>query len=89
MPADRLPSWHTRMLVLVDAVAAEYRLDAGDLLGPVRAHSYTEPRQECWLRARTELGASYPEIARVFARDHSSIIRGVRQALRRRTLRDS
>ena len=59
---------------IIDEVAAQYKIRAAEMVGP-RRHAYLiEPRHVAMRRIRAELGYSYPQIGRIFNRDHSTII---------------
>lgn len=65
------------------AVAADWLVTPADLEGKSRQKRYVQPRIICYWLAREYGNATYPVIARLFgARNHSTIIQGVRAAQR-------
>lgn len=76
-----------RAAAIVAEVAAEAGLTVGDLMGATREHRYAHPRQEAWRRIRDDLGWSLPRIGRMFGKDHTTILHGVRAAEARGALR--
>ena len=75
--------------LIVELTAQAYRLRAQDILGSCRMKRYAEARAVCcWmLRMRTLL--SYPEMARVLDKDHSTCIVHTKNVIRRRTSDES
>jgi chromosomal replication initiation ATPase DnaA len=73
-PAPPIPMPLNRAKRIIDEVAAQYKIRAAEMIGP-RRHAYLiEPRHVAMRRIRAELGYSYPQIGRLFNRDHSTII---------------
>lgn len=73
-PAPPIPMPLNRAKRIIDEVAAQYKIRAAEMIGP-RRHAYLiEPRHVAMRRIRKELGYSYPQIGRLFNRDHSTII---------------
>jgi chromosomal replication initiator protein len=68
-----------RAKAIIDEVALYWDVSSEDLLGPCRARDFTTPRFEAMHRMREELGFSYPHIGRVFNRDHTSVLHGIRR----------
>lgn len=64
-------------------VSAATGVSVDDLLGRGRRRKITQARQLAMFIAR-EKGAAYSAIARVFGRDHTTIIHGVRAEAARR-----
>lgn len=73
---------------ILATVARAFELDARALSGPSKTRTLTEARFICWwlLRAHTRL--SLPAIGRMFRRDHTTILAGIRkcEALRESNL---
>jgi chromosomal replication initiation ATPase DnaA len=67
------------MLTLVDDVCKRRGVTLDEVCGRARSQAISRARQEVWWRIRhhPERSYSYPEIARLFARDHSTIIAGI------------
>jgi chromosomal replication initiation ATPase DnaA len=76
------------LLALVADVCRMRGVTLADLCGRVRARSVSYARQEVWWRLRTdpERYFSLLEIARLFGRDHTTVLAGV-AAHERRTSR--
>jgi chromosomal replication initiation ATPase DnaA len=73
------------LLVLVDDVCKRRGVTLHELCGRTRTQGVSMARQEAWWRIRNhpERHYSYPEIARLFARDHSTIKAGINAHERR------
>jgi chromosomal replication initiation ATPase DnaA len=67
------------LLVLVDDVCKRRGVTLHELCGRTRTQGVSMARQEAWWRIRNhpERHYSYPEIARLFARDHSTVKAGI------------
>ena len=66
------------------AAAERHGVAYSDIVGPCRKPVYARPRQEAmWLAAR-DTAKSYPQIARVFDRDHTTVIHAIRRQNRLR-----
>jgi chromosomal replication initiation ATPase DnaA len=63
---------------IIAEVAAAHDITPADILGPRRFPHLVEARREAMSRVRKELGYSYPQIGRIFNRDHSSVIWSLR-----------
>ena len=63
---------------IITAVARHYRVSPADLLGPCRCARIVQPRHVAQTLMRA-FGATFPEIAMLFSRNHSSIIYAVRK----------
>jgi len=63
-------------------VAQHFGLTVDDLLGQERYKTTAYARHIVSFLAREQLGMSYPEIARVSRRDHTSVLSGVRKIWR-------
>lgn len=55
-------------------VAAHYKVDLADLLGPSRAQYLVRARHMAMALAYSATRHSYPEIGRAFGRHHSSVM---------------
>ena len=58
-------------------VAKKHRIDASLIQSDRRYRKLVAARHELWWRVRTELNYSFPKIARLAHRDHSSVIYAV------------
>jgi chromosomal replication initiation ATPase DnaA len=67
------------LLELVDEVCKRRGVTLDEVCGRTRSRAVSYARQEVWWRIRhhPERAYSYPEIARLFARDHTTIIAGI------------
>lgn len=68
---------------IIEDTCRVWGVDEDDLRGPSRRIFVAWPRQWAYCRLRDETPLSYPEIARIFDRDHSTVVKG-EQAFRRR-----
>jgi chromosomal replication initiator protein len=73
-------SRHQRIMV---EVAAERDVTMDELLGPCRLRCIAWARQDAMLRIRRELNLSLPQIGRIFKRDHTTVMHGIRRAIER------
>jgi len=69
---------------IIAEVAAAHQLTSADLTSPSRKQNLVVARHEAMKRIRAELKYSYPQIGRLFRRDHSSVIWAVRGGRRGR-----
>ena len=65
---------------IINEIAFASGITAADILGYSREHQFAHPRQEAMRQVRERLGFSWNRMARVFKRDHSTCISGVRAA---------
>jgi hypothetical protein len=65
------------------ATATEFGLTRDDLLGPGLARRHAWPRQVAMALSRELTNQSYPQIGRNFGRDHTTVLRGIRQVEKR------
>lgn len=68
---------------IIAEVAKETGISVADILGPRKLAPIAAARRIAMQRIRNELGYSYPQIGRMFGRDHSTAIwacRGGRRA---------
>jgi chromosomal replication initiation ATPase DnaA len=80
LPLDVADQLRARdLLTLVDDVCKRRGVTLDEVCGRARSQAISRTRQEVWWRIRhhPERSYSYPEIARLFARDHSTIIAGI------------
>ena len=73
-PVVLIASPPARARKIIAEVAAAYELKPEDLTGPRRFKYLMEPRWLAMRRIREELNYSFPQIGRLFNRDHSSVI---------------
>lgn len=62
----------------------ENGIDPAEIFGRSRKEVFVVPRQILMLEVRELYGKSFPDIARIFNRDHTTIIYGIRSAEKRR-----
>jgi chromosomal replication initiation ATPase DnaA len=77
---DVVDGLHVRdLLALVDEVCRRRGVTLDEVCRRTRSQAVSYARQEVWWRLRhhPERYYSYPEIARLFARDHATIIAGI------------
>jgi chromosomal replication initiation ATPase DnaA len=67
------------LLETAQALAKEYRVALDDLLGRNRTPTVVRARHHFWMLVRHTLDWSYPEIAKLFGADHSTVLCGVRK----------
>lgn len=60
------------------ACAAKYGVTVGDMVSPSRRVIHVTARREAMTRIRQELRYSFPQIGRLFNRDHASVIYATR-----------
>ena len=72
------------MASILDDVSASYGVSVADLKGPSRRKAIVGPRQEAMWRMVETGKWSFPQIARVFNRDHTTVLHGWRQVSKRR-----
>jgi chromosomal replication initiator protein len=63
---------------IVRDVAERSGIDVADIYGPGLARKYSRPRNAAMYLARIKTGKSYPQIARIFGRHHTTVIDAVR-----------
>lgn len=62
---------------IVKATSQLTGVPVADIMGRSRCQRFVRPRFVAWAVCREYLELSYPEIGRVFDRDHTSVISGV------------
>lgn len=63
---------------IIAEVAEKYGLTYAELISSRRDRRLAWPRQEAMWRCAKETVSSYPEIAREFYRDHTTVLHGIR-----------
>lgn len=66
-----------RSPIVLAGVSEAFGIPVEDILGPSREQRLVLARNAAYLIARRMTGMSYPQVGRVFNRDHSTIIAGV------------
>ena len=66
------------MREIATLVAERHGLTLEELRGPSRKHRVSRPRQEAMAFMRAEGRFSYPQIARYFGKDHTTVLHAVR-----------
>jgi hypothetical protein len=61
-------------------IASDFDVPAGTLCDPCKRKEFARPRQYAMLLARELTPLSFTSLGRLFARDHSTIVTGVRSA---------
>ena len=59
---------------IIKLVANYFDIKSSDIKGPSRAHAISKPRQIAMYLARKHTNASFPQLGREFAKDHSTVI---------------
>jgi chromosomal replication initiator protein len=67
-----------------EVIAADFGVDPIMFRSPGKAAEIARPRQYAMLLARELTPLSYPVLGKLFGRDHTTIMAGVRSAQRRR-----
>lgn len=68
-----------RQLHVVALIAARHGLTAADLLGRDRRDHVARARWHAWYQLRRQFGSSLNQIGRLFRRDHTTILYGLRR----------
>ena len=63
---------------IIAEVAEQYRVTPAEILSPGRKGKITRARKLAMWRARHETNSSYLKLARIFKRDHSTVIYNVK-----------
>ena len=69
--------------IVIDAVCDARRVARADVLGRLRNRNIVWPRQEAQYILHKTTSKSFPQIAKEFDRDHTSVIHSVRSVERR------
>lgn len=70
------------------ACANAWGIHASHIINSSRSHTYANARQAAYLIARSTTGHSFPELGRLFRRDKTTVINGVRSAAKRLATND-
>jgi hypothetical protein len=73
------PSPHLRAGLIVKAVATHFGVTPASLKEHRRSRSHTRPRHIAMFLVYRDTELSYPEVGRMFSRDHSTVIAAVRK----------
>lgn len=65
-----------RLTFVQQAVLAEFKMDKEQLLGTSRSQGYVRARHVAFYLERELIGRSFPDIGRLYSRDHSSVLAG-------------
>ncbi len=68
---------------IIQVVAAHHGIRPEDILGKSQNQECSQPRQIAMFLCRTELNLPFPQIGRIFARDHSTVMTSVKQVKQR------
>jgi chromosomal replication initiator protein len=68
---------HTAVMAICERAAMLYGCTAEDILGRSRSRTICEARKVAMHAARQKLHWSYPELARAFEREHTTLIAAV------------
>ena len=77
-PATAVEARGVDVARVVAVVAGRFDVDPVALTGPGQERRVSLPRQIAMYLCRERLGLSFPEIGRLFRRDHSTVMHGVR-----------
>jgi chromosomal replication initiation ATPase DnaA len=66
------------LVELLDTVCAGRGVTRDEICGRVRTRTVARARQELWWRLRAGRAFSYEEIGRLFQRNHSTVLHGIR-----------
>ncbi len=78
--SDIIAGLHIRgLLTLVDDICKLRGVTIDELCGQGRSRAISHARQEVWwhIRHHPDRQYSYPEIARLFGRDHTTVMAGI------------
>jgi len=68
-----------RIALVVARVAAEYGVTAEDIMGNGHARKIVAARHAAFYAVKVATGANLPRLGRIFGRDHTSIMHGIRK----------
>jgi len=66
------------LVELLDAVCVGRGVTRDEVCGRVRTKTVARARQELWWKLRSGRAFSYEEIGRLFRRNHSTVLHGIR-----------
>ena len=69
---------HQYLHLMVQAVSAEFKVEAGEIMGRCRQQDVSLARQVVFYLARELTQGSSPQIGRLFRRDHGTILFGLK-----------
>lgn len=77
---DKIDDGEENMFIrdIIAEVADEFQLFPSDIVSHKRRSKIVKARHKAMWRARQETNASYLKLARIFKRDHTTVIHGVR-----------
>ena len=77
---DKVDDGEENMFIrdIIAEVADEFQLFPSDIVSHKRRSKIVKARHKAMWRARQETDASYLKLARIFKRDHTTVIHGVR-----------
>jgi hypothetical protein len=78
-PADAAEEKTVGAARIIAVVAAQFDVDPAALTGAGQERRVSVPRHVAMYLCRAQLGLSFPEIGRLFDRDHSTVMHAVRQ----------
>lgn len=67
-----------RIKAIIREVLVAHNMTWAEIVSPARTWNYTAPRRHLW-KALQEAGLSLPQIGRLFKRDHTTILHGIRE----------
>lgn len=73
-----LPARPPKPQRILEMVAEFYGFEAMDLLKQCRRHEYVTARQIAWYLHRMITGATLPELGKMYGRDHTTVLHGLR-----------
>ena len=73
------PGPHVRAAAIMKAAATFFDVPLSSLAKPWRQREYTEPRHVAMYLAYTDTELSYPEVGKLFERDHSTVMYAVQR----------
>lgn len=82
-PTDTRHGLRNWSMILNEVLRHYPGVTAAEVVGAGRSHQLSHPRWVAWYRCRTELGMSYPQIAKRFKRDHSTVLYGIEKLKRK------
>ena len=71
---------NNKLTFIIQKIISDYGLTLEEIKGNQRTKQVTEPRWVMWKLIRKNSGMSYGEIGRLFNKDHSTILNGIKKA---------